>query len=687
MEPGMYVLRDDDPAYLDAVAAAIRDPSITVVRTHQIGDGLREVTFEVGGERRLNPPPVDPWTIPKTRKLLIPREYFQTPLNTYSAWREAWWREAVQNAVDAGATEIHCDVSEEADSYRISCTDNGGGMTPDVLMNVFMALSGTTKEGAEGETGGFGKAKELLLFPWLRYMVHTGSVAIYGSTDDYTEPQPAAPIQGTIVAVWMDKEKYTTADRARSFIRQCNLPHVRFNVNEEVVVANRLPGRLVETLEGESGVTLEIYYNEEATGVWGNYIPVRTNGLWMFNQYFDGDLDAGQVTAEMVGRSYDALLDSREEFRDRSLKHALVAFTQRLATDMRQTLQSKKGLTKKIYRGERDMVRESESLAADLMAAVRTPLRPKNKDPKKVGLDADELEDQVMDKEDVLNIIIAAQEMEERTPLPPPQRPMEVITPPEVIKIHLEQGLRTPEDVQNAMMTLAWMPDLYVVNEVEDFKIPSQYLPTGKGMAAIPYRVLRLWAEMCRFVMIGMGVSKPFGVGWVVSLDTGGEWRREPDPETGEVRDWLLFNPLRVSTDYTPFGSRQEYRHAARVRLSDEDTLADMFAVACHEVVHLMGYTAHNDEFSYVLTDVMGRMLQRWPIVRKLKAAVTKATKGGTKKSGKTTAKGWAKAKAGGWERTGVSPGDAADEIRAAFPSVSISESVDIAYDVLYPGP
>jgi len=150
--PGIFVLRDDDPAYLDAVAAAIRDPAVSVVRTHQIGGGVREVTFEVGGERRLNPPTVDPWTIPRTRKLLTPREYFRSPLKTYSEWKEAWWREAIQNSVDAGATEIHCDVSEEDDSYRISCRDNGGGMSPEILMNVFMALAGTTKEGAEGET-------------------------------------------------------------------------------------------------------------------------------------------------------------------------------------------------------------------------------------------------------------------------------------------------------------------------------------------------------------------------------------------------------------------------------------------------------------------------------------------------------------------------------------------------------
>ena len=86
-------------------------------------------------------------------------------------------------------------------------------------------------------------------------------------------------------------------------------------------------------------------------------------------------------------------------------------------------------------------------------------------------------------------------------------------------------------------------------------------------------------------------------------------------------------------------------------------------------------------------------MLQRWPIVRKLKAAVTKATKGKQKKkkSAKAMATSWAKMKAPGWRRapgtegTGVSAHEAANEIIAAFPSLSVSAAIDIAYDVLYP--
>ena len=50
-----------------------------------------------------------------TRQITIPREYYQTAKKTYGDynWQEAWWREAIQNSVDAGATEIYCDVNEE----------------------------------------------------------------------------------------------------------------------------------------------------------------------------------------------------------------------------------------------------------------------------------------------------------------------------------------------------------------------------------------------------------------------------------------------------------------------------------------------------------------------------------------------------------------------------------------------
>src|SRR3989304_5831934 len=114
---------------------------------------------------------------PNAQQIRIGREFFTTALRDYQDWREKWWREAVQNAVDAPATVVTCSVdevnTETGPAIMVSVEDNGGGMDEDVLINKFLVLGGTTKATTAGSTGGFGKAKELLVLPWLRWSIHT----------------------------------------------------------------------------------------------------------------------------------------------------------------------------------------------------------------------------------------------------------------------------------------------------------------------------------------------------------------------------------------------------------------------------------------------------------------------------------------------------------------------------------
>src|SRR3990172_3676700 len=82
----------------------------------------------------------------------IGREFFTTALRDYNDWQEKWWREAIQNSVDAGATRIQCiarstspeghmmDVAEEQAriaegiGVTVSVEDDGGGMSEEVLL-------------------------------------------------------------------------------------------------------------------------------------------------------------------------------------------------------------------------------------------------------------------------------------------------------------------------------------------------------------------------------------------------------------------------------------------------------------------------------------------------------------------------------------------------------------------------
>ena len=65
---------------------------------------------------------------------------FQTTLTEYAAWKEAWWREVVQNGVDAGATHCAGNVSPRGDVVVVSFEDDGRGMDLDTLTKVFLRL-------------------------------------------------------------------------------------------------------------------------------------------------------------------------------------------------------------------------------------------------------------------------------------------------------------------------------------------------------------------------------------------------------------------------------------------------------------------------------------------------------------------------------------------------------------------
>src|SRR5690554_1029095 len=88
--------------------------------------------------------------------------------------RQEYWNvsgrliaELTQNSVDAGATRIDFEFSD--DGY--SCQDNGCGMTKEIMIPALLTLGGTRK--AERSTGGFGAAKKILLFAHKEFQIRT----------------------------------------------------------------------------------------------------------------------------------------------------------------------------------------------------------------------------------------------------------------------------------------------------------------------------------------------------------------------------------------------------------------------------------------------------------------------------------------------------------------------------------
>ena len=117
-------------------------------------------------------------------------------------------------------------------TMMVSCDDDGRGMDEETIIGKFLVLGGTTKIGSGGAAGGFGKAKELLLLPWISWRIHSRNTIVEGSGIDYTVSR--GPMrQGTRLDVVMPPDKYTSEAIALGFLQKCFLPNVSFTVNGE----------------------------------------------------------------------------------------------------------------------------------------------------------------------------------------------------------------------------------------------------------------------------------------------------------------------------------------------------------------------------------------------------------------------------------------------------------------------
>ena len=243
----------------------------------------------------------------------------------YRNYRQALWREIYQNSIDAGATEIQVTFNKEERSMTVM--DNGCGMDLETLTDKLLALGGTKK--AEGSVGAFGKAKELELFSWKEYMLHTHNLLLMGSGDDYNISGTEDNVDGTSITLYIQEEE--------DFGCMCDYATTvaqRIETNCEIYVeGNPISCRYQKGEFRKSLDVGEIYVNENLPSNY--YAQVRMNGIWMFEQYVGSDIP--HVTLELSEDSIKAMTSNRDGLKDRSLADAQ-QFFQKLAADRKSAL-------------------------------------------------------------------------------------------------------------------------------------------------------------------------------------------------------------------------------------------------------------------------------------------------------------------------------------------------------------
>lgn len=231
-------------------------------------------------------------------QIKIDPRYWDGVKNDYSDWRFAWVREAGQNSLDAGATRIDITLNDLGDRVQVTWRDNGCGMDQSVLINKFLAMGASGKEFG-GTTGGFGKAKELLLLTHIEYQVSTMNFRVQGRHAEYEFTDSHPHIDGTELVVTMDERRYLLQSAIEKWVNNTTTQCVFY-----------LDGELLETAGPLSGLRRDLSWSKlYECGDNTNQISVRMNGQLMFTRYTSV---RASLVLELIGNSSDYMTSNRD---------------------------------------------------------------------------------------------------------------------------------------------------------------------------------------------------------------------------------------------------------------------------------------------------------------------------------------------------------------------------------------
>ena len=134
----------------------------------------------------------------------ISREFFAKAKADYADWRWAWVREICQNSMDCSSSRIDVIIRRQGANSQITVSNDGHPMTEDILVNKFLTLGGSAKDGG---VGGFGKAKEVLICCHLGWSIRTGTLLAEGEGGDYQLTLGLDSLHGTTTTVLMEGDE------------------------------------------------------------------------------------------------------------------------------------------------------------------------------------------------------------------------------------------------------------------------------------------------------------------------------------------------------------------------------------------------------------------------------------------------------------------------------------------------
>ncbi len=486
------------------------------------------------------------------------------------------WRELLQNARDAGASNVSATVYTEGTVTTLTFQDNGRGMDRETLEKGLLSYGGSIKQ--VGNAGGFGMAKCLLVFAPTSCLIETKDLAVKVQGIEY-EWLEAKPINGTRFTLTIDnagfeqgKQLTPTFAGLRFLMERSNMGDMTVCCNGQFVADTHLrEGEVVREWKDYDAKAYKLDCDPVKNNYGGNVLVVQHRGIWVMDLQISEEVK-GAVWINIETEPRKVLNAARVSLASYDLREGFDKFIGELSRSPKQTLKTKKyakrwdgnGLTR-----IESAARAVQLVTESIMSESRTG------EPVKLVTD-----NQTAFLKGLAEAMKPSGEMRINAEMLDPAR-LDLTT--------------NNDDLAEQVACLVWSPALMIVNEREK-PVHAQWMPETMGVKC--KNLLTVWSEMVKqFLLLSKAYGVTFGVGFIFSDDTLALWRKEED---GSV--WFLLNPLGTDDNI-------------RFNLSDNHDRSVMMAEAAHEVCHQISrYSHHGDEFANRLTDLMALALDRLSI-------------------------------------------------------------------------
>jgi hypothetical protein len=484
----------------------------------------------------------------------LPDSYFIHSIKRqYSCPDSAIVREALQNSLDAGSTRIQMTVLEDG-VFEIE--DDGSGMSQERMVSALLTFGGSEKE--EGSRGGFGSAKELILFAHTHFFIHSRDNKVSGRVLDY-EMAKGEYRKGTLIRIQFHPDyqfnhgRFLTA--AREVMKQSHFDiPVLLNGQSETGTPK---GRCVRAFSwGKVHCT-------KLTGETSHYALVRAGGLCMF-RYYTGAMDK-QVVVEVSANPKDVFVSTRDRLVDSHSKELQELFNE-LVVDRNSF--GRKANEKILFSGDKgaidDLLLPSdalqdrpalEALMGEVVSSMRSALD-------EAGAKSPAQPADIGAAVAILNQVVG------RMPLGQEQLAFFQFNAERIAQYVCHHTYDFLVHIENTRYT----------------KIPDRYRPSN--LSAKNRFIAQLWKHCIKLVLRANGLNSRLRIGWV--LNDAEAALRVPGSEIDNIPAYLL-NPD------TP-----ALRECAKNRKA---LFFHLFQVACHEVTHHWN-TWHDESFGVRLGTV-----------------------------------------------------------------------------------